>query len=275
MKIYGLDFTSAPRPKKPITCAVGSKDGPVPVLKMEHLTGFSGFEEFEVFLGQGGPWVAAMDFPFGLPRKLIANLSWPKPWEAYVEFVSTLGLKSFEFQLAGYRNDQPQGDKQHLRLTDVLAGSCSPMMLYGVPVGRMFFQGAPRLLRSGVSLLPCRPTAAGRVALEGYPALVARKWIGKHSYKSDQPIKQTLDKEERRRAILTGLRSSQFKSHYGFDIELSDTLARQCVLDPSGDALDAVLCSIQAAWAFGRRDFGVPPQCDKDEGWIVDPSLAL
>jgi len=273
MKIYGLDFTSAPSLKKPIACIECSSESHFPLLKMVRLMKFSSFEGFEAFLGVEGPWVAAMDFPFGLPRRLIANLFWPGSWKKYVEFISAMGLKRFELQLANYRMGQPTGDKHHLRFADALAGSCSPMMLYGVPVGKMFFQGAPRLLRSGVSLLPCHPTAEDRVVLEGYPALVARKWIGKRSYKSDESTKQTHNKEEMRRAIIAGLRSSHLRIHYDLDLEMSDTLARECVLDPSGDTLDAVLCSIQAAWAFAQRDFGIPLQCDKDEGWIVDPSL--
>jgi hypothetical protein len=39
--------------------------------------------------------------------------------------------------------------------------------------------------------------------------------------------------------------------------------------DASGDALDAVLCLMQAAWACEQPDFGLPPQLDPLEGWIV------
>jgi hypothetical protein len=39
--------------------------------------------------------------------------------------------------------------------------------------------------------------------------------------------------------------------------------------DGSGDALDAVLCLIQAAWAAGRPNHGLPAQVDPLEGWIV------
>ncbi len=55
MKIYGLDFTSAPRLKKPITCAECSVGSPVPALKIVRLLNFSTFEEFEAFLGESGP----------------------------------------------------------------------------------------------------------------------------------------------------------------------------------------------------------------------------
>src|SRR5437867_7405681 len=122
-------------------------------------------------------------------------------------------------------------------------------MLYGVPVGKMFFQGAPRLLRSGVSLLPCHPTAEDRVVLEGYPALVARKWIGKRSYKSDERSKQTLEKQQARQCIVDGLRSHELMLYYGLTLKLSAEMADMLVREPVADNLDALLCAIQAAWA--------------------------
>ena len=39
--------------------------------------------------------------------------------------------------------------------------------------------------------------------------------------------------------------------------------------DPSGDALDAVLCLMQAGWASAQPDFGLPADVDPIEGWIV------
>jgi hypothetical protein len=45
--------------------------------------------------------------------------------------------------------------------------------------------------------------------------------------------------------------------------------------DPSADALDSLLCAVQAAWAYREREegYGVPQECDPNEGWIVDPAL--
>ena len=39
--------------------------------------------------------------------------------------------------------------------------------------------------------------------------------------------------------------------------------------DASGDALDAVLCLVQAAWASGQPGYGLPETIDPLEGWIV------
>jgi hypothetical protein len=149
------------------------------------------------------------------------------------------------------------------------------MMLYGTPVGKMFFKGAPRLLRAGLHILPCYPTGADRVALEAYPALVARKWLDKRSYKNDDPQKQTDDQKQCRHELLEGLLSAQFQAIYGFRLVLSDPLIKEFIDDPMADGLDALLCAIQAAWAYTQREqgYGIPTTCDPLEGWIVDPDM--
>ena len=55
MKIFGIDFTSAPGRKKPITVAEGElKQGTLSVKKIH---AFVSFDEFEDFLEQKGPWM--------------------------------------------------------------------------------------------------------------------------------------------------------------------------------------------------------------------------
>ena len=39
--------------------------------------------------------------------------------------------------------------------------------------------------------------------------------------------------------------------------------------DARGDALDAVLCLMQAAWASLQPGWGLPSDVDPLEGWIV------
>ena len=273
MRVFGLDFTSTPRPRKPITCAIGKLYEST--LLIEDTIAFSSFDAFETFLQQEGPWIAAFDFPFGQPRKLLTNLHWPQTWEGYVQHCATLGKTLFEETLTQYQANRPIGDKQHTRVTDRLAGARSPMMLYRVPVAKMFFQGAPRLLSSGVSVLPCRPTETNTIALEGYPALVAQRWIGKVGYKSDERKKQTLEQQATRQRIVSGVCSDELHTLYDITLELDQTLANRLVQEPMGDELDAVLCAIQAAWAYTKREqqYGIPPDCDAVEGWIVDPVM--
>ena len=42
-----------------------------------------------------------------------------------------------------------------------------------------------------------------------------------------------------------------------------------------GSPIDSVLCAVQAAWAYTKKNesWGVPEECDRDEGWILDPQL--
>ena len=101
-----------------------------------------------------GPWVAGIDFPFGQPRKLIENIGWPDTWEKAIRYISIMNRCEFVQALESYCQAREKGDKHHLRLTDRAARSRSPMMLYRVPVGKMFFEGAPRLLEAGVSSHP-------------------------------------------------------------------------------------------------------------------------
>jgi hypothetical protein len=233
------------------------------------------FEAFEAFLASDAPWIAGIDFPFGQPRKLIDNLGWPRSWEGYVGAVHAMGKTEFEQTWARYRAPRPKGDKQHRRETDIRANSRSPMMLAGVPVGKMFFQGAPRLLASGASIRPFRHADNRRIIVEAYPALVARKWIGTRRYKTDTKLKHTLEKETARRKIATGLLSPKLREHYGLSVALSGEAVDQLVHDSAADQLDALLCAVQAGWAYSRRreDYGIPAECDTLEGWIVDPGM--
>lgn len=274
MHIFGVDFTSAPARRKPITCVLCA-------LHSDRLTlleclSLPTFEAFETFLRQTGPWCAAFDFPFGLPRPLLANLGWPQRWEDYVQQIAALGKVGFEESLTRYCVRQPPGQKHLLRTTDALAKSRSPMMLHRVPVGKMFFQGATRLLQSKVSILPCRPNNDSRIALEGYPALVARRWLGSRRYKSDERARQTEEQLAARRTLVQALRSSALFVGYGLRLTLPDPLAETLITDPMADRLDALLCAIQAAWAWAQsaNGYGIPRDCDGDEGWIVDPALS-
>ena len=273
MRIYGLDFTSAPSKRKPLVlvgCAL--KDS---ILHVESTEVLGGFEEFERFLGSGGPWACGMDFPFGQPRPLIEALAWPETWEGYVGKVSRLSKEEFEAAIKGHMAGRPEGSKYHYRLADRRSGSSSAMRLFRVPVGKMFYRGAPLLLSADVSVEPCRPTGSGRVALEAYPAIVARRFLGRRSYKSDERKKQTSVQRAARGELVAGLESATLREAYGFVVEMDEAWREELVREPMADTLDSLLCAVQAAWAYTQRDegWGVPEECDRDEGWILDPQL--
>lgn len=272
MRIYGLDFTSAPGRRKPLIalgCALGG--GTLRVEGSETLTDFGGFEDF---LQREGPWVCGMDFPFGQPRSLVAALGWPESWEGYVGEVARLSKEEFEGAIRADMATRPPGSKWRYRLADRRSGSSSAMMLFRVPVGKMFFQGAPRLLASGIRVEPCRRNGDNRVSVEAYPAVVARRFLGRTAYKRDG-VPDTPERRSARGTLVAGLESADFREVYGFSVEMDGFWKEQFAGDPSADALDSLLCAVQATWAYLKRDenYGVPPECDPEEGWILDPAL--
>jgi hypothetical protein len=274
MKVYGIDFTSAPSRRKPITCAKCTIENGF--LHLDDLKNLETFDQFDQFLANGIEWIAGMDFPFGQPKELISNLEWPLSWEGYVRKISEMSKQNFEDTLKEYRQTRIKGDKHHLRYTDKIAKSCSPMMLHGVPVGKMFFQAAPRLLKSGVSILPCHKNGSQRIVVEAYPKLVAKKLNIKPQYKNDTKKKQTPQLRKARQEIVDKLKSGCIRPCYGFDVVLKEDFATKIIDDPSGDYLDALLCAIQAGWANERRErgYGIPEGFEL-EGWIVDPELNI
>ena len=266
MKIYGIDFTSAPSKNKVIACAEAWLEADV--LSIQKLHRFIDFLSFMDFLTRSPVWIAGVDFPLGQPRKLIENLQWGKTWAEYIDLVGQMSKQEFVETLNQYRQDRAAGDREHLRHTDRDTKSISPMKVYGVPVGKMFFEGAPRMLAAGFSILPCHPTKDLRIVIEIYPALMSRSIIGKQSYKSDDKHKQTSEMQFLRQEIINQVRSPIFKTKYGFVIEIDQQLSRECVGDASGDTLDAVLATIQSSSASRQPNVGIPENCDRLEGWI-------
>ena len=270
VRIYGLDFTSAPGRRKPLIAVGCAFDGDT--LRSDNAEEMTSFAAFEEFLRKPGPWVCGMDFPFGQPRSLVEARGWPAGWEGYVGEVARIGKSAFEDAIRSDMTTRPSGSKWRYRATDRRSGSSSAMMLFRVPVGKMFFQGAPRLLASDVSVEPCRPTGDARVSVESYPAVVARALLGRRSYKRDgEP--DTPERRAARETLIAGLESPALRERYGFGVRLGEGWKEDLVGDPSADALDSLLCAIQAAWSYTRRNhgWGVPKDCDRDEGWIVDP----
>ena len=137
----------------------------------------------------------------------------------------------------------------------------------------MFFEGAHRLLESGVSVVPCRPTGSDRVAVEAYPALAARHWVEKQGYKNDKPGKQTPEQREARQKIMYGLTHGAVK-YYGIEVLIEDRATQEMVDDPTGDTMDGLLCALQAAHAYLERNdgWGIPDDIDVSEGWIAGES---
>jgi hypothetical protein len=268
MKVLGIDFTSKPSHRKPITslnCIL--HDG---VLEAGTLESWTSFAEFEQALARPGPWIAGLDFPFGQARRFIDTIGWPLSWDGYVRHAASLGRQGFRDALTRYREARAIGDREHRRATDIAAGAVSPQKLYGVPVGLMFFEGAQRLLASPASIPHLKRGDPERIVVEAYPGVLARAHIGRRSYKSDAKQKQTTEQHKARVDLFARL-IDEAPSRYGLAIRAPASLCEH----PGADHLDALLCALQAAWAYNRRGarYGATVDVDALEGWIANPCL--
>ena len=265
LALLGIDFTSAPTRRKPITVARGTLAGMR--LALQRVDALADFAAFEALLAEPGPWLGGFDFPFGLPRELVEALGWPVDWPALIRHYAALDRSSIRERFAAFCAARPPGGKFAHRACDGPAGSSPSMKWVNPPVAFMLHAGAPRLLAAGVHLPGLHDGDRARTALEAYPGLLARELIGARSYKSDERAKQTPERLIARKDLLEAL--EQGRSRLGLRLALSHAQRDALADDPSGDRLDAVLCLVQAAWASRQAQFGQPPRADALEGWIV------
>jgi hypothetical protein len=273
--LAGIDFSSTPRPRKPITVAL-ARPGQGDVLALADLLRLPSLAAWSDWLATPGPWVGAFDFPFGLPRDFVAQgLGWPvdgeRPWATLTRRLAALSRAELIAHCRAWCDARPPGAKFAHRATDPRAGSSPSMKWINPPVVLMLHEGAPRLLAAGVSLPGLHTAGAdpARVALEGYPGLLARAVLGRASYKSDEPARRA---DPLRRAARERLIAALETGDHPFDTRIDFGLWREPCLDDAGaDALDAVLCLAQAGWAWRQRasGWGLPPDLDPVEGWIL------
>jgi hypothetical protein len=265
LRIYGVDFTCAPRRAKPITIAVAVLRKKS--LSLEDVERAASFADFEAFLQRPGPWVGGFDFPFSLPRELVRDLGWPSDWQTLVAHCSTFARLQFREALDSYRNTRPVGKKYAHRATDLPAGSSSPMKLVNPPVALMFHEGARRLLAAGVRIPGLFENRSSRIALEAYPGLLMRKQLGlRASYKSDTRRDHT---PARKAVRQTAVKAMVEAKPLGIALRAGKKLLKALVDDGSGDLLDAAICAVQAAWAAGQKGYGIPAGAPAGEGWII------
>ena len=265
--LLGCDFSSSPTRQKPIILALGTcKNGRVQLSKLEQLVSL---EAFGIWLTQPQTWLGVFDLPFGLPRELVEHLAWPRVWPELIKHYAALSREDIRRIFSAFCNARPVGGKFAHRAADKPAGSSPSMKWVNPPVAYMLHAGVPRLLDSGVHLPGLHDGDKTRVALEGYPGLLAREVLGSRSYKSDTKAKQTPDRLIARKDLITALELGQ--TRLGLRLKLTHAQRDMLVGDAKGDSLDAVLCLMQAAWAQdqGAPRYGLPLDVDPLEGWII------
>ena len=73
--LVGVDFTSRPTRRKPITVAPGERSGAL--LRLAGIEQHATLDGYARWLAAPGPWIGAFDLPFGLSRELVEALGWP------------------------------------------------------------------------------------------------------------------------------------------------------------------------------------------------------
>ena len=274
--LWGVDFSSAPGRRKPIVRARGERRGAV--VRLLGLDEMPTMAAFETALTEPVPWLGAFDFPFGLPRAFVDAHGLGVDAVAVLQAVRArcATRKDFQAMVDTWGNGRPPGQRLVHRATDTaLPGlrSSSPLQTRYVPVGFMWFEGFARLVQAGVALPGLGALgeaaaaeiagSAARVALEGYPGLLAHELVGRRSYKNSDAPDRLLARKEMVEMLEQG------RTRLGLRLKLTPAQAGALVADASGDRLDAVLCLLQAAWAQDQPRFGQPPAVDRVEGWIT------
>ncbi len=272
--LLGCDVTSSPSRRKPVVVALGHvrEQRGLLLVELDTFHRFEQLQDWSDFLHQPTPWVGGFDAPFGLPRELVQNLGWPLQWSACMQHYAALERSTIRDTFAAFCQARPAGAKFAHRQTDKPAGSSPSMKWINPPVAFMLQVTVPRLLAAGVHLPGLHEGDRSRVALEAYPGLLARELIGTRSYKSDDRARQTPERLIARKDLLEAL--AQGRTRLGLRLRLTAAQHDALVADASGDTLDAVLCMVQAAWAAQRHAqgdalYGLPPDLDPLEGWIV------
>ena len=266
MQIAGVDFTSAPSRRKPITVALGRLRADATVV-VDKCVSHADFASFSQWLRSPGPWLAALDFPFGLPRPLVEALGWPREWLPLARHYTGLSRAKIRADFQAFCAARPSGDKFAHRACDAFSTASPSMKWVNPPVAFMLHAGVPMLIDAAMHLPGLHAGDPARVALEGYPGLLARELIGARSYKSDTAMKQTSQRAAARRDLVGALVAG--RSRLGLRLHSTSVQLDALVEDPMGDRLDAVLCLMQAAWATRRPNHGLPTDIDPLEGWIV------
>ncbi|WP_370262869.1 DUF429 domain-containing protein [Limnobacter sp.] len=293
-RLFGIDFSSSPSKRKPIAVAVAQWNGAV--LQVDELWSLPTLNEFLHLLNTGEPahatgrsadqihqlglpFVAAIDMPFGLPRKLVDGLQWPgagrtdfSAWCDLMQHYCAMSREQIRATFKAWCDARPAGHKFAHRACDGPAGSSPSMKWVNPPVAYMLHAGAPLLMRSGVHIPGMQKGDAARVALEAYPGYLARQILNRASYKSDDKNKDTPDRRQARTELLNAVEEGML---LGIRVQVRPYLRPKLLEDAKADHLDALLCCLLAAWAFKQRQlrqdmhYGMPARIDPVEGWIV------
>ncbi len=280
--VLGVDFSGAARPGDDvwITTASLAADGDTLVVERlrsaEDALGASGREAVLAGLVDHvrDAAVVGFDFPFGLPRPVVAELGGPATWRETVAWVGREFTDADEFatRCKAATRARTDGERTYLRrVTDDPVGAKSPYHFFTV---RQAYHGQTAvlgpLLDRGVAVAPMVADRRDRpTAVEAYPAGTLRRLgLPAERYKDDTEAARTA-----RERILSGLQTSEAAAGAAADPGtprvVVDESGRSAALDDAGgDALDSLVAAVAAAGAMSRGFAPDESRYDPLEGYV-------
>lgn len=280
--LWGIDFTSAPSPQKPIVAVEGKvHHQSIEVVACHRWYSLADFVEWLYHPGYQ-PWYAGLDIPLGFPEDFLCEVGWLRDtWEATYTTIGALPKADYIHTIRQYQLAKPSGQKEPRRACDIQASAKSPTKVYQVPLAKMLYEGGTRLAKANhIHIWPGRLLAnAPCHAVEVYPALVIRyllaqsDWLQHQSYKTGE-VGDT-QQADVRQWLLASLQNPQRTGRYDYHLVISDNLDDHIIQDSHGDIVDALACLLQVGWVYKyyQRLGGLFPNAKPLEGWIVDPHL--
>ena len=161
--VIGVDFTSAPRARKPLTVAVGRlvETAGGAAYCLDAIRELGTLAAFDDLLREPGDWLGGFDLPFGQPRTLIEHEGWPTDWPEFVRFYCGQPREKLRDVFRRWCGDRPAGDKFAWRQADRPAGSSPAMRWTNPPVAWMMHAGIGRMLAAGLAFPAHRVAGRG------------------------------------------------------------------------------------------------------------------
>lgn len=237
-RFLGVDFSAAREAGRAIWIAMGEDEGDRLVV-----TGLASaaslpdggrdaaaaHRALRTVLAGAGEAIAGLDFPFGLPRALVAERSW-------TDFAASFATRYENADVFRDAMRRTAGGRELKRRTDIEARV--PFSAYNIRLYRQTWHGiaavlAPLHAASAIRVVPMERAVAGKPAvLEACPASTLKAAGLYGSYKGAGPARRAA-----RTRILERLGSLGLAP-------LAPPFAALAVDDPGGDALDAVIATL-------------------------------
>ncbi len=282
MDIIGVDFSGA-KSDRNTWVAEGVLDGDT--LKLDKCAPKTRAELTKFLAEIAEPVVAAMDFPFAVP-KAFAEF-WQKEANNKFETMPDLWAAAAGMDYCKFQKLRDSFVKNHgemMRRGDTNFGgpisplktggpNMLPMTFYGMRMLHCLYKSANPRFR--VPPLPKYGTDAdSRILLEVMPGVLLRTFgLPAENYKTKNKTNGGYPQEVRHK-ILAGLEEKS-----GVSLEISDCLSKKCI--DSHDCLDSLTAAVGAAlWALDESLFlqpsqSVPPNEELKaaclEGWLYAP----